>query len=112
VAAAPAAVAAAEGAAAAAGADLVDRRLPGGRDAVHCNPMSTRPPAQQVPPPSAALRIFVPAYLLLIGLVLIGGFVYLLQNYGDELFVAILALLGGVTMWLTALLMVTVGRRG
>jgi len=72
--------------------------------------MSTPPP--NPPKPSAAVAVFVPGYLVLFGLVLLAGAVWLAANYGDELFVAGLAAVGGVTMLLTAVLLVTAGGRG
>ena len=74
--------------------------------------MSTPPPTSQVPPASGAVRLFVPAYLLVVGLGLVLGSVYLFTSYGDEQFTAVLSLLGGLTMWVTALSLVTLGRRG
>jgi hypothetical protein len=45
------------------------------------------------------------------GIILFAGTGYLVANYGDEPFVAGLAFVGGLTMWVTALAMFTVGRR-
>jgi hypothetical protein len=73
--------------------------------------MSTPPSTTRAPRASAAVRYFVPGYLLVFGLVLFAGAAYLFANYGDELFVAGLSFAGGLTMWLTALAMLTVGRR-
>jgi hypothetical protein len=74
--------------------------------------MSTREPGQPVARASGAVRYFVPAYLLVCGLVLFVLAFNLSQSDPDELFVAGLALVGGVTMWLTAALVATLGRRG
>jgi hypothetical protein len=59
---------------------------------------------------SAALRIFVPLYLLVIGIGLLVGSGALLVYSPDELFVAILAALGGVTMLVTMVALLTVAR--
>ncbi|HXM57887.1 MAG TPA: hypothetical protein VOB72_20995 [Candidatus Dormibacteraeota bacterium] len=59
---------------------------------------------------SAALRIFVPLYLLVIGLGLLAGAGALLVYAPDELFVAILAALGGVTMLGTLIALLTLAR--
>ena len=74
--------------------------------------MSTRPPARPVPPASGAVRYFVPAYLLVFGLVLVVLSVDLFMGDAEDLFVAGLALVGGLTMWLTAVAVVTIGRHG
>ena len=50
---------------------------------------------------SATLRIGVPIYLLVIGLGLLAGAVYVLVYQPDELFVAFLAGAGGLTMLVT-----------
>jgi hypothetical protein len=78
--------------------------------AVHSLSMSTPPP--NLPKPSGAVAVFVPGYLVVFGLVLLAGSVYLAANYGDELFVAGLAAVGGLTMVLTAVLLMTIGGRG
>lgn len=66
--------------------------------------MST-PPRQWIVPP------FVAAYLFLIGAGLVVGAVGVWLNYGtDELFVTILAALGGLTMLAAGGALVTVGR--
>ena len=59
---------------------------------------------------SAALRIFVPLYLLAIGIGLLVGSGALLVYTPDELFVAIMAALGGVTMLVTMVALLTVAR--
>jgi hypothetical protein len=59
---------------------------------------------------SAALRIFVPLYLLVIGIGLLVGSGALLVYSPDELFVAIMAALGGVTMLVTMVALLTVAR--
>jgi hypothetical protein len=58
------------------------------------------------------LPIFVPGYLVLFGLGLIGAAVYLVIALPDELFVAGMALLGGLTMLISGIAVVTWGRRG
>lgn len=80
--------------------------------AVHSLSMSTPPPLPNPPKPSGAVAVFVPGYLVVFGLVLLVGSGYLAINYGDELFVAGLAAVGGLTMLLTAVLLVTTGGRG
>ncbi len=74
--------------------------------------MATRPPTTPVQPASGAVRFFVPGYLTLFGLILLGLSGYLFGNYPDETFTAVLSLVGGLTMLGTMALMVTVGRRG
>ena len=81
--------------------------------AVECYAMSTPPPnTPQQAGSTGAVGTLVPAYLVLIGIVLLAGFVYLAVNYGDELFVAFLAAAGGVTMIVTAVLWVVMGGSG
>jgi len=62
------------------------------------------------PRTSAALRLFVPLYLLVIGLGLLAGMVALVIYSPDEWFVAAMAGVGGVTMLATMVLMLTVAR--
>jgi sarcosine oxidase gamma subunit len=59
---------------------------------------------------SPALRIFVPAYLVVIGLGLLAGAVALLVYSPDEWFVMTMAAVGGLTMLATAAAMLTVAR--
>lgn len=59
---------------------------------------------------SWALRVFVPAYLFLIGAGLVVGAVLLLVYEPDELFVTIMAAVGGLTMLATMLLLLTSAR--
>ena len=59
---------------------------------------------------SATLRIGVPIYLLVIGVGLLVGAGYLLVYQPDELFVALLAGAGGLTMLVTMVLLLTVAR--
>jgi hypothetical protein len=61
-------------------------------------------------PTSAALRVFVPLYLLVVGAGLIVGSVLLLIYLPDELFVAGMAGLGGLTMLVTMVALLTVAR--
>ena len=60
--------------------------------------------------PSAALRLFVPGYLVVVGTGLLAGAVALYVYLPDEWFVATMALVGGLTMWATTVAMVTVAR--
>jgi len=62
------------------------------------------------PRTSAALRLFVPLYLLVIGLGLLAGTVALAIYSPDEWFVALMAGVGGVTMLATMVVMLTVAR--
>ena len=62
------------------------------------------------PRTSAALRLFVPLYLLVIGLGLLAGMVALIVYSPDEWFVAAMAGAGGATMLATMVLMLTVAR--
>ena len=73
--------------------------------------MSTPPPTSRRAPASAAVRYFVPAYLVVIGLVLFVMSGYLISTTPDEQFPAGLALLGGLTMLVTAVAVAVVGRR-
>jgi len=73
--------------------------------------MSTPPPARHVGPASGAVRFFVPAYLLVCGVILFGLAYSVSQSSPDEVFVAGLALVGGITMWLTVLALAILGRR-
>jgi hypothetical protein len=73
--------------------------------------MSTPPPTSRRTPASAAVRYFVPAYLVVIGLVLLVMSGYLISTTPDEQFAAGLALVGGLAMMVTALAVVVVGRR-
>jgi peptidoglycan/LPS O-acetylase OafA/YrhL len=66
--------------------------------------MSTRQPT------SWALRIFVPGYLVLIGLGLIVGAIYLFVYQPDEWFVGGMAAVGGATMLVTTGALLTVAR--
>lgn len=66
--------------------------------------MSTRQPT------SWALRFFVPGYLILIGVGLLVGAVWLAVYQPDEWFVTIMAAVGGVTMLVTTAALVTVAR--
>jgi hypothetical protein len=59
---------------------------------------------------SATLRIGVPLYLLVIGLGLLAGAVYVFIYEPDELFVVFLAGAGGVTMMLTMVAQLTWAR--
>jgi hypothetical protein len=59
---------------------------------------------------SAAIRIFVPAYLLLVGAGLLAGAVLLYIYQPDEWFVASMALVGGLTMWATTGILLTVAK--
>jgi hypothetical protein len=74
-------------------------------EAVHSWTMSTTPRA------SRAVTVFVPAYLLVVGLGLLLGAAWLYFNEPDDPFVAVLSLLGGVTMWVGAAAMLAVARR-
>ncbi len=73
--------------------------------------MSTPPPTSRRAPASAAIRYFVPGYLVVIGLVLLLGSGYLISTNPDEQFPAGLSLGGGLTMLVTAVAVVMVGRR-
>jgi len=66
--------------------------------------MSTRQPT------SWALRFFVPGYLILIGAGLVVAAVLLALYLPDEVFVTFMAAAGGVTMLVTAGVMLTVAR--
>ena len=66
--------------------------------------MSTRQPT------SWAIRFFVPGYLVVIGVGLIIGAVYLALFQPDEWFVAVMAAVGGVTMLVTTGTLLTVAR--
>lgn len=66
--------------------------------------MSTRQPT------SWALRFFVPGYLVVIGVGLIIGAVYLAVYQPDEWFVAVMAAVGGATMLVTTGALLTVAR--
>ena len=57
------------------------------------------------------MAYFVPGYLLVVGGGLLAGAVLVWLYLPDEPFVALLSGLGGLTMVLTMLGMVTVGRR-
>jgi uncharacterized membrane protein YgdD (TMEM256/DUF423 family) len=59
---------------------------------------------------SPALRVFVPAYLLVIGLGLLAGAVALAVYSPDEWFVTAMAAVGGVTMLVTMVVMLTAAR--
>lgn len=58
------------------------------------------------------ITMFVPGYLIVFGLFLVGSTVWLLLYAPDELFTAILALVGGLTMLASAVLLLTWGRGG
>jgi hypothetical protein len=60
--------------------------------------------------PSRAIRFFVPGYLFVCGGGLLAGAVLVYLYLPDELFVTMLAGLGGLTMWGTMLAMLTVAR--
>jgi uncharacterized membrane protein YqgA involved in biofilm formation len=62
------------------------------------------------PGTSAALRIFVPVYLLVVGAGLLVGSALLFAYLPDEWFVATIAAVGGVTMLATMLALLTVAR--
>ena len=66
--------------------------------------MSTRQPT------SWALRFFVPGYLILIGAGLVVAAVLLALYLPDEVFVTIMAAVGGVTMLATAGILLTAAR--
>jgi hypothetical protein len=66
--------------------------------------MSTRQPT------SRALTIFVPGYLVIVGLGLIVGSVYLFVYQPDEWFVATMAAVGAATMLITTGALLTVAR--
>jgi hypothetical protein len=66
--------------------------------------MSTRQPT------SWTLRFFVPGYLLVIGVGLIVGAVLVAVYQPDELFVTIMAAVGGATMLVTTAALLTVAR--
>ena len=59
---------------------------------------------------SPALRIFVPLYLLVVGVGLLVGAGYLFAYQPDEWFVGGMAAAGGVTMLLTIVALFTVAR--
>jgi len=61
-------------------------------------------------PTSWALRNFVPGYLTLIGAGLIVGAVLVALYQPDEMFVTIMAAVGGTTMLLTTAALLTVAR--
>jgi hypothetical protein len=60
--------------------------------------------------PSAAIRLFVPGYLIVIGTGLLVGAAALYIQLPDEWFVATMALVGGLTMWAATTAMLTVAR--
>jgi hypothetical protein len=60
--------------------------------------------------PSGALRFFVPGYLVIVGAGLLLGAVLVFLYLPDEWFVAAMALVGGLTMWLATAAMLTVAR--
>jgi hypothetical protein len=59
---------------------------------------------------SAALRIFVPLYLLVVGVGLLVGAGLLFTLLPDEWFVATMAAIGGATMLATMAVLLTVAR--
>ena len=67
-------------------------------------PMSTRPPT------SWALRYGLPGYLFLIGSGLVVGAVLVALYQPDEVFVTIMAAVGGATMLVTTATLLTVAR--
>jgi hypothetical protein len=62
------------------------------------------------PPTSGALRIFVPAYLLIVGVGLLVAAVLMAVYAPDEWFVTLMAGAGGLTMVATMVLLLTMAR--
>jgi hypothetical protein len=74
------------------------------REPATVHTMSTRQPT------SWALRFFVPGYLTLIGVGLIVGAVLVGVYLPDEWFVTLMAAVGGATMLVTTVLLLTVAK--
>jgi hypothetical protein len=62
------------------------------------------------PRPSLGLRVFVPAYLLIVGAGLVVGAVLLFLYLPKEWFIATAAAVGGATMLITMLTLLTFAR--
>lgn len=62
------------------------------------------------PPTSGALRVLVPAYLLVVGVGLLVAAVVMAIYAPDEWFVTLMSAAGGLTMLVTMALMLTVAK--